>query len=66
METPTLRRGVYDALITVRPYEPAFSCDEAVSILREETDRGLWDPQITETFVETLKTATCLELRQYL
>ena len=46
---------VYDALITVRPYKPAFSCDKAVSILREETDRGLWDPQITETFVETLK-----------
>ena len=46
---------VYDALITVRPYKPAFSCDKAVSILREETDRGLWDPQITEAFVETLK-----------
>ena len=46
---------VYDALITVRPYKPAFSYDKAVSILCDETDRGLWDPRITATFLETLK-----------
>ena len=46
---------VYDALITVRPYKPAFSHEDALSILRKETDRGLWDPHVTRTFVETLE-----------
>lgn len=46
---------VYDALITARPYKPALSHDEAVSILREETRRGLWDPHMMTAFVETLR-----------
>ena len=46
---------VYDALITVRPYKSAFSHEDAISILRKETDRGLWDPDVTRTFVETLE-----------
>lgn len=46
---------VYDALTTVRPYKPALRQDEALSILRGETDRDLWDPNMTTAFVETLK-----------
>jgi putative two-component system response regulator len=46
---------VYDALTTARPYKSAFSHDEAVLILQEETGRGLWDPRMMTAFVETLR-----------
>ena len=35
---------VYDALHTERPYKPALSRAEAVSILERETEAGYWDP----------------------
>jgi putative two-component system response regulator len=37
---------VYDALRTRRPYKPALPGPEALRILREETDRGWWDPGV--------------------
>lgn len=43
---------VYDALRTERPYKPAFPPDKAVSILLEETERGLWDPAVIEAFLK--------------
>ena len=45
---------VYDALTNIRPYKPAFSHDRAVSILQAEAARGLWNPEISRAFVETL------------
>jgi len=41
---------VYDALITLRPYKPAFSMDKALTIMRGEVQRGWWDPDIFREF----------------
>jgi putative two-component system response regulator len=46
---------VYDALHTERPYKPALSQAEAVSILLRETDAGYWDPRVVVTFLEVLR-----------
>jgi len=45
---------VYDALRTLRPYKPPLPHDQAVSILRRETDAGFWDPRVVTTFLEVL------------
>jgi len=41
---------IYDALISPRPYKPAFSSSRALGILREETARGWRDPQVVDLF----------------
>jgi cyclic di-GMP phosphodiesterase len=41
---------VYDALTTVRPYKPAYSVTEALDVMKQEVDRGWWDPQIFRQF----------------
>jgi putative two-component system response regulator len=41
---------VYDALTNPRPYKPAFTPDEALRIIEEETARGWRDPEIVELF----------------
>jgi putative two-component system response regulator len=46
---------VYDALHTRRPYKPALSREEAVSILERETEAGYWDPRVVEAFFEVLR-----------
>jgi putative two-component system response regulator len=46
---------VYDALRTLRPYKPALSHEEAVAILRRETDAGFWDPSVVGAFLEVLR-----------
>jgi putative two-component system response regulator len=42
---------IYDALISSRPYKPAFSEHEALRIIQEETDRGWRDPEIVTLFL---------------
>jgi putative two-component system response regulator len=42
---------VYDALRTARPYKPAQTHEDAVELMREEADRGLWDPHIVREFI---------------
>ncbi len=54
-EVPYLARvfqvvDVFDALTTNRPYRSAMSSLEALALIREETERGWWDPQIVEVF----------------
>jgi len=38
----------YDALRSERPYKRSFTAQEAEATLREECNRGLWDPRLLE------------------
>jgi len=46
---------VYDALSSERPYKPALPREEVIRILREETARGFWDPEIIAVFLDILE-----------
>lgn len=41
---------IFDALTSARPYKQAYSTQEALDILREESRRGWRDPEIVEVF----------------
>jgi putative two-component system response regulator len=45
---------VYDALTVDRCYRAAMSVDEAVSVLKQETEKGFWDASIVSAFLELL------------
>lgn len=45
---------IYDALTTERPYKRAYSPEEALAIMREETKKGWRDPFLVEVFAELL------------
>jgi len=45
---------VYDALRMVRPYKPAYSHDQACTVIREETEQGWWDPHTVAAFLALL------------
>jgi putative two-component system response regulator len=45
---------IYDALTTERPYKRAYTPEEALSIMREETKKGWRDPELVEVFAELL------------
>jgi putative two-component system response regulator len=45
---------IYDALITERPYKRAFTPEEAIAIMREETRKGWRDPYLIEVFADLL------------
>lgn len=54
-EIPLLARilqlaDIYDALISVRPYKPALSSEQALGIMAAETDRGWRDPELMGLF----------------
>jgi putative two-component system response regulator len=56
-ETPLLARimaivDVYDALVSERPYKPAFALPEALRILREGGRSGQFDPDLCRVFLE--------------
>jgi len=42
---------VFDALMTERPYKEAFSLKKSLAILREETERGWYDPALMDSFM---------------
>jgi len=44
----------FEALTSDRPYRPAFTRDQALEILRKETDEGRWDPQVIATLSSSL------------
>lgn len=46
---------VYDALRTERPYKPALSQTQTLRTMREEAQRGLWDPFLVDSFLELLE-----------
>jgi putative two-component system response regulator len=41
---------VYDALTTERPYKKAFSITDALKTMKEEVNKGWWDPRIFDQF----------------
>ena len=45
---------IYDALTTVRPYKPAFTPEDSMAIIWEETNKGWRDPQLVEVFADIL------------
>ncbi len=60
LEIPLLARifhivDVYDALVSERPYKKAFSMDEAIRIMEEETAKGWHDPELTPMFIRMLR-----------
>ena len=46
---------VFDALTTDRPYRQALSHKRVVEILREETEKGWWDPFLTMKFIRMIE-----------
>lgn len=55
-EIPLLARilqlaDIYDALTSVRPYKSAFSPEQALAILADETARGWRDPDLVKLFL---------------
>lgn len=61
-EIPLLARiiqvaDIYDALTTARPYKPAFTHDQAISIMLEEAGRGWRDPELMPLFAEISRPA---------
>jgi putative two-component system response regulator len=46
---------VYDALHAARPYKPALSHEEALSVLLDETEAGFWDPRVVDAFIDVLR-----------
>jgi len=46
---------VYDALTTERPYKRAFSNAEALRTMKQEVERGWWDPKIFVQFEELVR-----------
>jgi putative two-component system response regulator len=58
-EIPLLARilqvvDIYDALTTERPYKRAYTPEEAMTIMREETNKGWRDPQLVDVFADLL------------
>jgi putative two-component system response regulator len=45
---------VYDALVTERPYKPAWPREKATAALLRETEAGSWDPRVVTAFVDVL------------
>jgi putative two-component system response regulator len=45
---------VWDALVTARPYKPAFTRSDALAILELETVAGAWDPRVAGAFIDLL------------
>lgn len=46
---------VYDALRTARPYKPALTHEEAKRTMLDESNSGLWDPNLVPEFFAMLK-----------
>jgi putative two-component system response regulator len=46
---------IYDALTSERPYKRAFTSDEALSVMQEETDSGWRNPKLMQQFAEFIR-----------
>ncbi len=55
---------IYDALTSERPYKPAYSPAEALSIIRQETEKGWRNPELVEKFIEFIHRIEVKEMLQ--
>ncbi|PLZ80864.1 two-component system response regulator, partial [Fischerella thermalis WC217] len=46
---------IYDALTSERPYKLAFSPEEALAVMQEETAKGWRNPQLMQQFEEFIR-----------
>jgi putative two-component system response regulator len=46
---------VYDALRTERPYKPALSHEDAMTVMQDESQNGLWDAHLVNEFLAMLE-----------
>src|SRR2546425_7640764 len=46
---------VYDALTTDRPYKRAFSITDALQTMKQEVNKGWWDPHIFDQFEQLVR-----------
>jgi putative two-component system response regulator len=46
---------VYDALRTARPYKPALAHEDAARVMKNESNAGLWDPDLVRAFFNRLQ-----------
>jgi putative two-component system response regulator len=46
---------IYDALANPRPYKAAYTSDQTLAVIQEETGRGWRDPQVVKVFLQLQK-----------
>ncbi|WP_414552126.1 HD domain-containing phosphohydrolase [Anabaena sp. CCY 0017] len=46
---------IYDALTSERPYKKAFTLEEAIYIIQQETDSGWRNPKLVQQFIEFIR-----------
>ncbi|WP_242072050.1 two-component system response regulator [Nostoc sp. FACHB-110] len=46
---------IYDALTSERPYKRAYSLDEALSVMEQETEEGWRNPELVKQFAEFIR-----------
>lgn len=47
---------IYDALTSERPYKRAFTTEEALAVISEETQKGWRNPELVQQFMEFIRT----------
>ena len=43
---------IFDAMTSERPYKKAMTLEETIKTMKEETQKGFWDPNLMEKFLE--------------
>ena len=46
---------VFDAMSSERPYKRAFSFEETIRTIKDETERGFWDPELVKKFIQFIE-----------
>lgn len=46
----------FDAMMRARPYKRAMTLEETITTIREETKKGLWEPDLVEKFLGFVET----------
>jgi putative two-component system response regulator len=46
---------LFDAFITQRPYKLAFTLEDSLALMREETRKGWWDARLVDLFIDVVQ-----------